>query len=340
MAKGRCPRELLQLRRLSPDSRRLCAIVRRFMCPPQYRHLTGATVDGVDGGTEAGRPARLPADSTDIVVPSLFQAGSARSSDPRVLAKVRPGLLLEQAMLQMQVFDQSRADPLSQTHGSFRRYLVTVLQAKYPDAQMGIRTFRELTTLATILDCLMLGDLAGLGDVAIQRWKAFETSVADQPWSLATHHELIPSSQVGLASGGARHGEARGGGEKSDHTLRRFRRFGKQRERECAGAARSPQWRLGDRRSSSARRRDEDDANGEDAPRPAASCSEHSTRDEEQDSAELGSEATEDSGSDEQPAPHSAAARLPQLRRRPLCCRRQGRRRLQIENGSLGAVDW
>ena len=99
----------------------------------------------------------------------------------------------------MSQYDSSRADPRLRTLGSFRRYLQTVLMQRFPETTMGVRTSRELKTLATILDHLAEGNLAAVGDVAVQRWKALESSIGDKSWSLAQHQELIPSQEVGLS---------------------------------------------------------------------------------------------------------------------------------------------
>ena len=100
----------------------------------------------------------------------------------------------------MATFDSSRADPSLKMSGSFRRYYQTVFLQRYPENVVGVRNAREFKTLALILDLLMAGDLAGLGDVAVQRFKALESAVGDGGWTMARHHELIPSQEVGLST--------------------------------------------------------------------------------------------------------------------------------------------
>jgi hypothetical protein len=59
-----------------------------------------------------------------------------------------------------------------------------------------IRYSRELETLALILDYLMGGRLAALGDVAMQRFKAVQTSVREGNWQTARHQELIEDDNL------------------------------------------------------------------------------------------------------------------------------------------------
>ena len=129
-----------------------------------------------------------------------FPPGSARGMDPRTIARAQPGYLLEKALEQMSTFDSSRADPNLKMSGSFRRYYQTVFLQRFPESVVGVRNAREFKTLALILDLLLAGDLAGLGDVAVQRFKALESAVGDGGWTMARHHELIPSQEVGLSS--------------------------------------------------------------------------------------------------------------------------------------------
>ena len=69
---------------------------------------------------------------------------------------------------------------------------------------VGLRTSREMRTIAESIDALMDGNVLRAGDLLIQRSKALETSVIDSTWSRAQHHELIPEEGVGLASAAER----------------------------------------------------------------------------------------------------------------------------------------
>ena len=83
-------------------------------------------------------------------------------------------------------------------------YLETVFNQRYGKDAVGLRTSREMRTLAETIDALMEGDALRAGDLLIQRFKALETSVVDGTWSRARHHELIPEEGVALASAAER----------------------------------------------------------------------------------------------------------------------------------------
>jgi hypothetical protein len=75
-------------------------------------------------------------------------------------------------------------------------FLHQVVYVRYPPSVMGLRNSRELETLALILDHLMDGRLAALGDVAMQRFKAVQTSVREGNWQTARHQELIEDDNL------------------------------------------------------------------------------------------------------------------------------------------------
>ena len=79
-------------------------------------------------------------------------------------------------------------------------YLETVFNQRYGKDAVGLRTSREMRTIAESIDALMEGDVLRASDLLIQRFKALETSVIDGTWARARHHELIPEEGVGLAS--------------------------------------------------------------------------------------------------------------------------------------------
>ena len=76
------------------------------------------------------------------------------------------------------------------------QYLLCILQISH-STNMSIRSQRELRTLAEALDMLLTGQLAQLGDLLMQRFKAVEVAAVDG-WAIAKHLELIPSA--GLSS--------------------------------------------------------------------------------------------------------------------------------------------
>ena len=124
---------------------------------------------------------------------------------PQELARSAPGALLHGALQQMAVYDSCHAGPESGlVHGSFRRYLQTILFARHSERDMGMRNARELRTLAKALDAITAGNIALAADTLTQRWKAVETSIADGGWNLARHLELLPAHDVGLTLDGER----------------------------------------------------------------------------------------------------------------------------------------
>ena len=79
-------------------------------------------------------------------------------------------------------------------------YLNTIFHASYPQDKVGVRTSRELRTIAETLDELRSGHLPRAADLLMQRFKALEASVQDGSWGLAQNLELMPLSQIGLTS--------------------------------------------------------------------------------------------------------------------------------------------
>ena len=63
---------------------------------------------------------------------------------------------------------------------------------------------REMRTLAEAIDNLNAGDLAGLGDLLMQRFKSKENAALTGSTELARHLELIPPLEGGLLSTGER----------------------------------------------------------------------------------------------------------------------------------------
>ena len=79
-------------------------------------------------------------------------------------------------------------------------YLETVFNQRYSRDTVGVRTAREMRTVAEALDAILADDHLRAGDLLIQRFKALETSVVEGNWSMARHHEIIPEEGVGLAT--------------------------------------------------------------------------------------------------------------------------------------------
>jgi len=79
-------------------------------------------------------------------------------------------------------------------------YLHTVLFTNQPREKMGLRNARELQTLAMASDLIIRGQVSSGLDVLLQRWKAIEKSLVDGNWGVARWLELIPNTDMPLAS--------------------------------------------------------------------------------------------------------------------------------------------
>lgn len=143
------------------------------------------------------RKKRLRADESDSGDSSGSEAGfrvaSSREVDLVRLSQKNPGCLLRSALKEMSRYLAARGEATIEEPGSGKvvSYLHQILLPQYP--KTGIRSHRELVTLATSLDLLLEGKLGMLGDLLAQRFKAIEASLAaDGNWAVARHQELIP----------------------------------------------------------------------------------------------------------------------------------------------------
>ena len=75
-------------------------------------------------------------------------------------------------------------------------YLTTVLFPAKGEAAVGMRTSRELRTLALVIDLILEGQLSSALDVLMQRIKALELSTEQQSWQQALWLELLPPADV------------------------------------------------------------------------------------------------------------------------------------------------
>lgn len=151
-----------------------------------------------DDDARLARQKRLRADESDSEGTSGSEAGfrvaSSREVDLVRLSQKNPGCLLRSALKEMSRYLAARGEALVEEPGSGKvvSYLHRILLPQYP--KTGIRSHRELVTLATALDLLLDGRLGQLGDLLAQRFKAIEASLAaDGNWAVARHQELIPT---------------------------------------------------------------------------------------------------------------------------------------------------
>ena len=124
----------------------------------------------------------------------VFRKASSREVDLESLSRKDPGCLLRSALREMEKYIAARGEATVEdpTHGRFLSYLHQVLLPQHPKA--GLRSQRELVTIATSLDFLVAGSLGRCGDLLTQRFKALEASLsAEGNWSVARHHEIIPT---------------------------------------------------------------------------------------------------------------------------------------------------
>ena len=135
---------------------------------------------------------------------AVFQPSLARGGNEVWKTHMKnPGQLTQTALLEMTKYLSDRAE-VGQGEEVWAQqkvvaYLNQIFLAAHPVSKIGLRTARELQTLATTLDLLLGGRLPEATDLLIQRFKALEASQADGGWQTARHLELIPSSAAGLA---------------------------------------------------------------------------------------------------------------------------------------------
>ena len=150
-----------------------------------------------DDDEKTARRKRLRAEDSDSGESSGSEAGfrvaSSREVDLVRLSQKNPGCLLRSALKEMSRYLAARGEASMEdpNNGKVVSYLHQILLPQYP--KTGIRSHRELVTLATSLDLLLEGNLGMLGDLLAQRFKAIEASLAaDGNWAVARHQELIP----------------------------------------------------------------------------------------------------------------------------------------------------
>ena len=65
--------------------------------------------------------------------------------------------------------------------------------------KLSVQTSEELRTLARAIDLVLKGDITGLGDLLMQRYKAVEHG-ATHGWQAARHLQLLPAADVTAVS--------------------------------------------------------------------------------------------------------------------------------------------
>lgn len=130
-------------------------------------------------------------DSSDS---SLFRMAPARGGKElwRVAQK-RPGHLTSKALDEMSRYlaDRSEMDSSEQKWRGqkVQAYVNQVMFTAMPPARLGLRTAREVQTLAVSIDHLLSGRLPQATDTLVQRLKALESASQDGDWRLARRLE-------------------------------------------------------------------------------------------------------------------------------------------------------
>ena len=154
------------------------------------------TLTGDRGPFGEGPPVRYEdhssSDESDFQKPP---SGSAKSSQLKLLAYTRkhPGRLASRMLLKMQTATARGLGGASKSHTpavAMNHVLTVMLPAL--QGKVGLRTQRELKTLAEVIDKLALGMPSRAADVLAQRVKALERATVDGGWNTAQFLELLP----------------------------------------------------------------------------------------------------------------------------------------------------
>lgn len=118
-------------------------------------------------------------------------------------ARESPGSLAEQGLARMEGYLIQNGGGLALTGPNrsvlppvAQAYLSTVYLPTHPESQIGLRSAREMRTLAMSIDLLLGGHILHGLDVLLQRFKALELAAEQGSWSQARWLELIPTSDV------------------------------------------------------------------------------------------------------------------------------------------------
>ena len=113
------------------------------------------------------------------------------------IARRKPGQLMKETLEKMSSYVTARLGD-DEDSGKLKAVAQAYLQSVLLPAtggNMGLRSTRELQTLAKALDLVVKGKLAEAADVVAQRFKAVEAAHHDG-WDMARHVELLPPTSV------------------------------------------------------------------------------------------------------------------------------------------------
>ena len=144
-----------------------CAANRGEELLEKRRERSGKKRRHEDEDARAARRKRLRAEDSDSGESSASEAGfhvaSSREVDLVRLSQKNPGCLLRSALKEMSRYLAARGEATTEDpgYGKVVSYLHQILLPQYPP-KTGIRSHRELVTLATSLDLLLDGNLGTL----------------------------------------------------------------------------------------------------------------------------------------------------------------------------------
>lgn len=164
------------------------------------------------GGHGTGSRERS-SDSSRSSGSSHFRKTSARGGDLWRVAQKKPGHLAVRSLNEMTRYLSERTDWAEDENAwsgqKVMAYLNQVVLVNHQPAKIGVRSHRELVTLAMALDAILAGQLKQSLDLLMQRFKAVEASFQEGGWNTAKHLEIIPPSAASLTREDERHMAAR-----------------------------------------------------------------------------------------------------------------------------------
>ena len=182
----------------SEDSGRSSTEEREALFQAKRRSRSGSPMEGDRGPFGEGPAVDFKGDDGSSSDGSDFQKApskSTKSSQLKLLSYSRkyPGRLASRMLLKMsqatarglEGASKSKTPPVAMNH------LLTVLQPTL-QSQLGMRTLREMKTLAQCLDWLAQGQVGRGADLLSQRIKALERATVESHWNSAQFLELLP----------------------------------------------------------------------------------------------------------------------------------------------------
>ena len=130
--------------------------------------------------------------------------GGGESNSIQATAQRCPGMLLAGGLAQMRRFADPAAHALEggsqEPMAAIATKYVTMILHTLKKGNLHPETERELRTIGTSLDLLVQGNLAGIGDLLMQRLKSVEARAFQGQNFLGKHLELLPSVEVSALS--------------------------------------------------------------------------------------------------------------------------------------------